>query len=58
MLTWSLVTAQVAMASEVSAVVEALGSAISEMQRSAEGLNASANDASARASPSRRGRNR
>ncbi|WP_289015476.1 PAS domain-containing methyl-accepting chemotaxis protein [uncultured Methylobacterium sp.] len=50
MLTWAVVTAQVAMASEVSRVVDALGSAIGEMQQSAEGLNRSADEASARAS--------
>ncbi len=46
MLTWAVVTAQVAMASEVTRVVDALGSAISEMRQSAEGLNHSADEAS------------
>lgn len=46
MLTWSVVTAQVAMASEVTRVVEALGRAIGEMQESAQGLNRSADEAS------------
>ncbi|AWN36369.1 methyl-accepting chemotaxis protein [Methylobacterium radiodurans] len=50
MLTWAVVTAQVAMAAEVSRVVEALGTAIGEMQKSAKGLNRSADEASARAS--------
>ncbi|GJD32856.1 Biofilm dispersion protein BdlA [Methylobacterium adhaesivum] len=50
MLTWSVVTAQVAMATEVSRVVEALGMAIGDMQQSAEGLTRSADEASARAS--------
>ena len=50
MLTWAVVTAQVAMASDVSRVVEALGAAIGEMQQSAAGLNRSADEASARAS--------
>lgn len=50
MLTWAVVTAQVAMATEVSRVVEALGAAIGEMQQSASGLNRSADEASARAS--------
>lgn len=49
MLTWAVVTAQLAMATDVSRVVEALGSAIGDMQRSAEGLNRSADEASARA---------
>ncbi|WP_082528590.1 PAS domain-containing methyl-accepting chemotaxis protein [Methylobacterium sp. Leaf466] len=50
MLTWAVVTAQVAMAAEVSRVVDALGAAIREMQQSALGLNQSADEASARAS--------
>ena len=50
MLTWAVVTAQVAMAAEVSRVVEALGAAIGDMQQSAEGLTRSADEASARAS--------
>lgn len=50
MLTWAVVTAQVAMSTEVSRVVEALGAAIAEMQQSAQGLNRSADEASARAS--------
>jgi methyl-accepting chemotaxis protein len=45
MLTWSVVTAQVQMASEVNRVVEAVGSAIQEMQHSAEGLTHSADSA-------------
>lgn len=50
MLTWAVVTAQVALAAKVSRVVDALGAAIGEMQQSAEGLNRSADEASARAS--------
>ena len=46
MLTWSVITAQVAMADEVTRVVAALGQAIEEMRRSAEGLNHSADEAS------------
>ncbi|MCJ2024097.1 methyl-accepting chemotaxis protein [Methylobacterium sp. J-067] len=46
MLTWAVVTAQVAMAGEVTRVVEALGRAIDEMRQSAEGLNHSADEAS------------
>ncbi|MET0369391.1 MAG: PAS domain-containing methyl-accepting chemotaxis protein [Methylobacterium sp.] len=46
MLTWAVVTAQVAMASEVTRVVEALGRAIDEMRQSVEGLNHSADEAS------------
>ncbi|MDQ0443381.1 methyl-accepting chemotaxis protein [Methylobacterium persicinum] len=49
MLTWSVVTAQLAMADEVAGVVEALGTAIGEMKGSAEGLNRSAEEASDRA---------
>ena len=45
MATWSIVTAQVQMASEVTRVVEAVGSAIQEMQQSAEGLTQSADSA-------------
>ena len=46
MLTWAVVTAQVAMAAEVTRVVEALGRAIDEMRQSVEGLNHSADEAS------------
>ena len=46
MLTWAVVTAQVAMAAEVTRVVDALGNAIDEMRQSAEGLNHSADEAS------------
>ncbi len=46
MLTWSVITAQVAMAAEVTRVVDALGRAIDEMRQSAEGLNHSADEAS------------
>ena len=46
MLTWAVVTAQVAMAAEVSRVVDALGKVIEEMRESAEGLNHSADEAS------------
>ncbi|WP_132255899.1 methyl-accepting chemotaxis protein [Methylobacterium segetis] len=49
MLTWSIVTAQVNMAREVSEVVEAVTSAAQEMQGSAEGLTRSAEDARTRA---------
>jgi len=49
MLTWSVITAQVAMAGEVGGVVDALGMAIGEMKDSAQGLNRSADEASARA---------
>ncbi|MCJ2137838.1 methyl-accepting chemotaxis protein [Methylobacterium sp. J-026] len=49
MLTWSVVSAQVHMASEVNRVVAAVGSAIEEMQQSAEGLTQSANSARQRA---------
>ena len=49
MLTWAVVTAQVSMAAEVSRVVEALGTAIGEMRKSAQGLNRSAEAASGRA---------
>ncbi|MDP4002526.1 PAS domain-containing methyl-accepting chemotaxis protein [Methylobacterium sp. NEAU K] len=45
MLTWAVVTAQVNMESEVNRVVEAVGSAIQEMQQSAEGLTQSADSA-------------
>jgi methyl-accepting chemotaxis protein len=50
MLTWSVVTAQLAMAEEVAGVVDALGTAIGEMKESAQGLNRSADEASERAS--------
>lgn len=50
MLTWSVVTAQLAMAAEVNGVVDALGTAIGEMKDSAQGLNRSADEASERAS--------
>ena len=50
MLTWSVVTAQVNMASDVSRVVDAVGAAVAEMQRSAEGLTHSAEEARHRAS--------
>lgn len=49
MLTWSVITAQLAMADEVAGVVNALGTAIGEMNESALGLNRSAGDASERA---------
>ena len=49
MLTWAVVTAQVAIATDVSRVVDALGAAIGEMQSSAAGRNRSADEASARA---------
>lgn len=49
MLTWSVVTAQLAMAEEVAGVVDALGTAIGEMKDSAQGLNRSAEAASERA---------
>ncbi|MCJ2051926.1 methyl-accepting chemotaxis protein [Methylobacterium sp. J-070] len=50
MLTWAVVSAQVNMASEVTHVVEAVGSAIQQMQRSAEGLTQSAGSARQKAS--------
>ena len=50
MLTWSVVTAQVNMASDVSKVVDAVGAAVAEMQKSAEGLTRSAEEARHRAS--------
>ena len=50
MLTWSVVTAEVQMAAEVKRVVEAVGAAVGEMQRSAEGLTRSADEARHRAS--------
>ena len=50
MLTWAVVSAQVHMASEVTRVVEAVGSAIQEMQHSAEGLTHSADSARQKAS--------
>ncbi|WP_209650908.1 MULTISPECIES: methyl-accepting chemotaxis protein [Methylobacterium] len=49
MLTWSVITAQLAMAADVAGLVEALGTAIGEMKESAEGLNRSADAASERA---------
>jgi methyl-accepting chemotaxis protein len=49
MLTWSVVTGQLALAGEVAGVVDALGAAIGEMKDSAQGLNRSADAASARA---------
>ncbi|MCJ2090402.1 methyl-accepting chemotaxis protein [Methylobacterium sp. E-005] len=49
MLTWSIITAQLAMAEEVAGVVDALGTAIGEMKDSAQGLNRSADSASERA---------
>jgi len=49
MLTWSVITAQLAMAEEVGGVVDALGTAIGEMKESAQGLNRSAEAASERA---------
>ena len=50
MLTWAVVTAEVQMAAEVKRVVEAVGAAVGEMQRSAEGLTRSADEARHRAS--------
>jgi methyl-accepting chemotaxis protein len=50
MLTWAVVTAQVNMELEVKQVVDAVGSAIHEMQNSAEGLMQSAESARAKAS--------
>ncbi|KMO42813.1 histidine kinase [Methylobacterium variabile] len=49
MLTWSVVTAQATMASDVSQVVSAMGAAVDEMQRSATGLGHSADEARERA---------
>ncbi|KMO43984.1 histidine kinase [Methylobacterium tarhaniae] len=49
MLTWAVVTAQVNMASDVSQVVGAMGTAVEEMQRSAAGLGRSADEARDRA---------
>ena len=49
MLTWAVATAQVNMAAEVSRVVEAVSAAVREMQDSADGLGASAENARARA---------
>ncbi len=46
MLTWSVVTAQVAMVAEVTRVVDALRQAIEEMRSSAQGLNTSADQSS------------
>jgi methyl-accepting chemotaxis protein len=50
MLTWAVVTAQVNMETDVKRVVEAVGSAIHEMQASAEGLMHSAEAARHKAS--------
>lgn len=50
MLTWAVVTAQVNMETDVTRVVEAVGSAIQEMQNSAEGLMQSAESARHKAS--------
>ncbi|MGX5774347.1 methyl-accepting chemotaxis protein [Methylorubrum zatmanii] len=50
MVTWSVVTAQLQMAADVSQVVEAVGSAVGQMQQSAEGLSRSAEEARERAS--------
>ena len=50
MLTWAVVTAQVNMETDVRRVVEAVGSAIHEMQSSAEGLMQSAESARHKAS--------
>ncbi|MBY0252480.1 MAG: PAS domain-containing protein, partial [Methylobacterium organophilum] len=50
MLTWAVVTAQVNMETDVKRVVEAVGSAIQEMQSSAEGLMQSAESARHKAS--------
>jgi methyl-accepting chemotaxis protein len=50
MLTWAIVTAQVNMAADVTRVVAAVSSAVTEMQQSAEGLAQSANEARHRAS--------
>ena len=49
MLTWSVATAQVKLASDVSQVVEAVSAAVAEMQQSAEGLTQSAEEARHRA---------
>lgn len=49
MLTWSVITAQLAMAEDVGGVVDALGTAIGEMKDSAQGLTRSAEAASERA---------
>ena len=49
MLTWSVVTAQVQMATEVARVVEAMSAAVGQMQHSAEDLSRSAEDARQRA---------
>ena len=50
MLTWAVVSAQVNMSTDVSRVVDAVGSAIREMQHSAEGLTQSADSARQKAS--------
>ncbi|MCJ2095645.1 methyl-accepting chemotaxis protein [Methylobacterium sp. J-072] len=50
MLTWAIVSAQVNMATDVSRVVDAVGSAIRQMQHSAEGLTQSADSARQKAS--------
>ncbi|WP_457106698.1 methyl-accepting chemotaxis protein [Methylobacterium sp. P5_C11] len=50
MLTWAVVTAQVNMETDVKRVVEAVGSAIQEMQNSAQGLMQSAEAARDKAS--------
>ncbi|MEE8627685.1 MULTISPECIES: methyl-accepting chemotaxis protein [Methylobacterium] len=49
MLTWAVVTAQATMASDVSQVVNAMSSAVEEMQHSANGLGQSADEARERA---------
>ncbi len=49
MLTWAVVTAQATMASDVSQVVTAMSGAVEEMQRSANGLGRSADEARDRA---------
>ncbi len=49
MLTWSVVTAEVEMATEVSRVVTAIGSAVQEMQNAADGLTGAADQARTRA---------
>ncbi|WP_026190814.1 methyl-accepting chemotaxis protein [Methylobacterium sp. WSM2598] len=50
MLTWSVVTAQVAVAEDAAQVVEAVTGAVGEMQDSAEGLTRAADEARQRAS--------
>ncbi|MGY2051704.1 methyl-accepting chemotaxis protein [Methylobacterium sp. JK268] len=49
MLTWSLATAKVRMADEVSSVVDSVSLVVGEMQSSAEGLTRTANETSQRA---------